>query len=685
MATTQLLPNNYRLRNAIAFINSFNSAYQVNAVSASFTGTLTYPSNNYITAISSTTGIGVGQLLTSSLTNGIPTGTTVLSVNATVVVMSQAAGAAGSTTVNTYANAASSYYMFTGQNGNWPNSVVPQYYDNPRTTQFLAFNNMIFGKSIAPSDVSLMVPTYPWISGYYYAMYDDADPLLSTKNFFVYTFDGSYYYVFKCLYNNNGAASVYSPNFADAPTYLTNSSTYYQTADGYQWKYMYKFPAATYNKFATTGFIPVVPDANVTSTAIAGAVDVIVPVDANGNITQYTGSGYNNYYSSTFYTGAVINTTTPLATLNSDASKSNNFYNGCYLYITGGTGAGTYKQVTGHVSNSSGIFVTLDSQFPATPDNTSTFLIAPAVVVLNSSDQVINVAAIALVSNTTGNSIYQVQVLNRGANVYAASAFINASPQVGITNTATIRVIAGPKGGHGANVAAELYSSAVGISTTFANNESNTITTYNDYQTVGIIANPLFANVIFSTNNSVGTFISGETVTQTLANVISSAVVTVPNPLQVTNATGTFATSPNTSTGLIIGSTSGASAQITGVQISGQAKGFRTFSQLYAYNGYYNGTPFTPNEIVYQANIAISNAVFHSNNSTGTIVYVSQKLGPIYTGNTLTNNSGATFTINTKTMPDLVPESGDLIYIENFSAVNRSNTQSETIKLIMQF
>jgi len=685
MATTQLLTNNYRLRNAIAFVNSFSSAYQVNTVSASFTGTLTSPSNSWITSISSTTGIGVGQLLTSSLTSGIPTGTTVLSVNATVVVMSQPAGASGTTTVNTYTSAASSYYMFAGQSGNWTSGVVPQYYDTPKTTQFVSYNNMLFGKSITPSDVSLMIPAYPWISGYYYSMYDDIDPLLSTKNFFVYVFDGSYYYVFKCLYNNNGAASIYQPNFADAPTYLTNSSTYYQTADGYQWKYMYKFPAATYNKFATTGFIPVVPDANVTSTAIPGAVDVIVPVDANGNITQYTGSGYNNYYSSTFYSGAVINTTTPLATLNSDASKSNNFYNGCYLYITSGTGAGTYKQVTGHVSNSSGIFVTLDSQFPATPDNTTSFLIAPAVVILNSSDQVVNVAAIALVSNTTGNSIYQVQVLNRGANVFAAAAYINASPQVGITNTATIRVIAGPKGGHGSNVAAELYASAVGISTTFSNTESNTIPTVNDYQTVGIIANPLFANVIFSTNNSVGTFISGETVTQTLANVISTAVVTVTSPLQVTNASGTFATSTNVSSGLIVGSISGATAQITGIQISGQAKGFRTFSQLYAYNGYYNGTPFTTNEIVYQANIAVSNAIFYANNTTGTIAYVSQKLGPIYTGNTLTNNSGYTFTINTKTMPDLVPESGDLIFIENFSAVNRSNTQSETIKLIMQF
>ena len=424
---------------------------------------------------------------------------------------------------------------------------------------------------------------------------------------------------------------------------------------------------------------------SVTTTAVSGAVDVIVPVDGNNNITITTGSGYNNYYSGTLSSASVVNTTTPLVTLDALASKINNFYSGCYFYINGGTGKGQYKKVTTHVSNTSGIYVYLDSQYATIPDNTSTYVIAPAVTILNSSDQTVNVAAIALVNSSAANSVYKIQVLSRGSNVYAAAAFVNVATQVGVSNVATIRVIASPKGGHGSNVAAELYCSTVGISSTFANSESNTIPTVNDYQTVGILANPLFANVVFTTTGQNGQFAVGETVTQTLGNVTSRGIVTVPSPLAITNATGSFVVSTNSSVGLIYGSSSAATAQVTQINNNNVVKGFRTFNQLYTYNGTYGGAAFTLNETVYQVNSAISNAVFHSNNAAGTTVYLTQKRGPIYSSNTLTNAGGSTFTINTKYAPDLVPESGDIIYIENFDSVTRSASQSETIKLILQY
>ena len=65
----------------------------------SITGTLT-SGNNWITSISSNAGIYVGQTLTSNVTSGISTGSTVASVNATTVVMNLPAGASGSALVN---------------------------------------------------------------------------------------------------------------------------------------------------------------------------------------------------------------------------------------------------------------------------------------------------------------------------------------------------------------------------------------------------------------------------------------------------------------------------------------------------------------------------------------------------------------------------------------------------------
>jgi len=67
---------------------------------ASFTGTIA-SGNLWITSISSNTGIVAGETLTANIT-GITVGTTVSSVNSTVVVMSAAATGSGSATVNAY-------------------------------------------------------------------------------------------------------------------------------------------------------------------------------------------------------------------------------------------------------------------------------------------------------------------------------------------------------------------------------------------------------------------------------------------------------------------------------------------------------------------------------------------------------------------------------------------------------
>ena len=601
------------------------------------------------------------------------------------------------------------YYAFAGSSNPWTNGTVPNLYDNPGIVQFDAYNNMIFGKKIQTTDVSLMVNSYQWISGTVYAMYDDRDNNLSTKQFFVWTFDGSYYYVWKCLNNNNAIESTSEPQFSDTGA----SDIYYETSDGYQWKYMYRFSQSIYTKFATDLYIPVVPDSNVTSNAVAGAVDVIVPADANGTIVSSTGKGYDNYYAGTLTPTSVSNITYPVVTLDSGASTRNDFYTGCYFYITHGTGSGQYREVTSHASN----IITLRSKLDTIPDSTSTYTISPGIVVRGAGDDYIDengaadanipanrVAAIALVNTNigSGNSIYRVEILDRAVNVMSAGAYVNVSTQVNVTEAAIFKVIIGPKGGHGANVAAELYSSHVGVNVNFANNESNTIPVVNYIQTVGLIANPLFANVAFTTTGVNGVFLAGETVTQTIGSNVASAVVTSISPLEVTNATPGWVTSTSSTVGTIIGSSSHANAQITDIKICDVTKGFGTFQQLYAYNGYYEGIPFTSNEIVYQgANTPLTNtsltqaqitlgydssARFHSNNENGTTVYLTSKLGRINSANTLTGlASDAIFTINTKNEPDLIPESGDVLYLENFDAVTRSNTTSETVKLILSY
>lgn len=682
--TTQLTTNKYRLRNALAFINSFSTA--VNTISGSITGTLTNGSN-VVSSISSNTGVQLGQIVSANIA-GVPSGTVVTGVNSTAVALSQNfTGSTGSATVNTYSSTTSGYYMFAGTSKPFAGGVVPEIYDMPKTTEFTAYNTMIFGKSITSSDVTLMIKAYPWTSGTVYDMYDDIDTNLSTKAFYVYTTNGidtSNYYIFKCLFNNNGAESTSQPTYNDTGP----SDTFYETADGYQWKYMYKITSAQFDKFATSEYIPLFEDPAVKAAAVSGAVDVIVPVYPNNAVAPFSGSGYNNYHSGNFSTSILDNNST-LTTLKLDgtASTITNFYRGCYLYVGGPGFSSTdrYKMITGHITNSTGTFISLDNNFVTVPTATNTYIISPSVLIIGDSNEPVTTKAIALVNASASNSIYKIQILDRGTNILSAAAFINTSPEAGVTNTATIRVIAGPQGGHGSNAAAELYSHYVGVSVKFANSEGNTIPTTNDYQTVGIIKDPLFANVVLTTSNSTGVYLVGERVTQSYANVTSTAYVAGLTPLRLTNATGTFVVSPDSNTALLVGATSLTTSEITSIQIGYQDKPFRTFDQRYTYNGTSVGI-FQPNETVYYSNVAQSNAIFHSNNLLGTTLYVTGKQGPIFSQNSIVGQtSGAIFNINTIYDPDLVPESGDVLYLENFEAVNRSNTQSETVKLILQY
>ena len=565
------------------------------------------------------------------------------------------------------------YYVYAGQAPEFSGNIVPPIFDSVNTTQFGGWNTMLFGKHAQASDASLMIAANLWTSGTIYNMYDDQDPNLPIEPFFVYISEGGSYYVFKCLYNAGGAPSTSPPVFADTSA----SDTFYQTTDGYQWKYMFTIDSGTFSKFSTANFIPVVVDPNVTGNAVSGSIDVI--------LVQGSGTGYNNYFVDTLAASSVTNTTTPTVVLANTASKTSNFYYGCYFYVTGGTGQGQYKQITGHAANSTETYITLDSPFSTVPDNTSTYEIMPSVVILNSTNTPATAAARALINSAASNSVSSIQILNRGAGVFHAGAYVYASPQVGVSNNATIRVVSAPKGGHGANVAAELYSSSVGISVTFSNSESNTISTNNGYRQAGLLKNPLFGNVTFTTSNATGAFIVGETIIQS-SNVVgqSNGVVSsiAANTVVATDVSGFFGV--NTA---ITGLTSGSSAYVNFINNNGTFKFFETFSQLYRYDGtYVTGSSFTEDEVVFQSNVAVSNAVFHSNNASGNSVYLTQKLGPITSSNTIIGqSSGAVFNINTNYNPDLIVKSGDILYVEDFDAVTRSPTQKETIQLILQF
>ena len=173
----------------------------------------------------------------------------------------------------------------------------PWYDDNnptqPTTDQKYikqTFKNIFAVKLITSNDVSPVIQRIDWVSGEIYDYYqDDIDmTILDNNSLLVYHFyiKNRYDQVFKCLWNNNGAASTYEPYF-EPGSYGTNNI--YTGLDGYKWKYMYTVDTGLKIKFMDKSWIPVPLGANtpnpLVNSAGIGNIDVINVL--NG------GSGYD--------------------------------------------------------------------------------------------------------------------------------------------------------------------------------------------------------------------------------------------------------------------------------------------------------------------------------------------------------------------------------------------------------
>lgn len=421
------------------------------------------------------------------------------------------------------------FYMFVGDH--MPQNTVGTISDDVNDMLVSAFRNMIAAKVVKTTDVSMMIVNIPWAANTAYAMYDDSDPLLSTENFYAIVNAGAFSHVWKCLDNNMGSLSTAAPDISQ----ITVSDISYRTSDGYMWKYMASSASANVAKFGTDLFFPIVANTQVTSAAIAGTIDMI-------NV-DVTGSGYHNYLSGTWGAADIRangNTQTYAVTGNSISSTVNGFYTGCNIYIAGGTGIGQFKTIIDYFSNANGNFVVVDSVFTTPPQNGSQYQINPGVVITGTSRQAINAAARALV-NAVGNTVYRVDILNRGAGYTFLSATVTANAVATPTQAATVRPIYSPYGGHGFDAYGELNATRVGISVSIANNEANTIPATNVYQQVGLLKDPVFANVIINFSTLVGSFLSNEQVVTYSSRLLQNNVIITAASANVSVTAGVLA------------------------------------------------------------------------------------------------------------------------------------------------
>ena len=395
------------------------------------------------------------------------------------------------------------FYVFVGDHSDHANSTLQDLYDNERTILYDAYNNMMWGKRVEEADVKLMIRNVPWEANTLYTMYDDTDQTLYEKDFYVIVDANSYLHVYKCLDNNMNAFSTVEPNFA----HISGANSYvYQTSDGYRWKYMYSVDSANNLKFSSGTLFPIIANSDVSSNAITGAIDIVR--------VEGIGRGYDNYSTGTFDADDLRIGGDPLiyGMANATASAANGFYTGCICYISTGTGSGQYRTITDYYANSTGKFFTIDTAFIVPPTNGSEFQVYPEVRITGSGTQTTNAVARALINSFSSNSVYRVEMFERGEHYNYAVANVIANSVVQVEANAELRPIYSPFHGHGWDAGKELGARALCFAMKLEGDEGNTIPTQNQIQQIGLIRDPLFNNVIVEYANNVGNFIVDELV-----------------------------------------------------------------------------------------------------------------------------------------------------------------------------
>lgn len=187
---------------------------------------------------------------------------------------------------SSFSDGAQSIYLFIARTLPWENDNQPPTPIDCEGDASATYREMLSMKRINGSDASLVIPRNNWTVGTIYTQYsndvDLFDPTSGNPPFYVVTDSLN---VYKCLNNNNGAASTVIPS-GTSTSVVTN-------ADGYQWKYMFTVNSADVLKFVTTEWIPVktleTNDGSqqwlVQQAAVAGTIDRIDMVTVG---TQYT-------------------------------------------------------------------------------------------------------------------------------------------------------------------------------------------------------------------------------------------------------------------------------------------------------------------------------------------------------------------------------------------------------------
>ena len=229
------------------------------------------------------------------------------------------------------------------------------------------------------------------------------------------------------------------------------------------------------------------------------------------------------------------------------------------------------------------------------------------------------------------------------SSVYSDAA-LTSSASVGSGTGAAVRIVISPKEGHGNDAVKELGGHFVITNTTLAQAEGDDLTTANDFRQVGIVTDPY----------NYGT-----------TTVASSSTARMTYVVKMSSASGTFDVDEE-----ITQATTGAVGRVVEWDAS---RSLLYYSQE-RFSTY--GTAATTQS--YTAFSGTNTITGSTSSATGTPSATSSETVTLAAGNTITFTSGYA-------NPELQPDSGNIVYIENRKPIQRVSDQTEDIKIIIEF
>lgn len=375
------------------------------------------------------------------------------------------------------------------------------------------FRRMIAAKRILPENIMFVIPRIDWTRGEIYDAYRDDVDLFDDdepSKFYVLVDESR---VYKCIDNNNGAASNESPTHTDA--------TIRKLSDGYRWKFLYQLTDTnlnflTKNSSKVQAYMPVeyvdfLTSAvdqrslqySVQNAAVDGAIDFIEITSTGQPFAFAIPASSTNQVVADAATGATF-----IQIAGSGLSQLLNTYRGYDIKIESGDGAGQQRRIESYIYNGVSYKVYFDDPLDyavsaVAGGSGSYYSILPHLKIEgdgSNNSNTLNTSARTAEATIRINSdrvIESIEMIDPGKDYTYAKITVEPEDPTktfdafdgDTTNSATARAIMSPKGGHGSNPVKELGASHIMLFVELISDEGGDFPIENDYRQFALIKN----------------------------------------------------------------------------------------------------------------------------------------------------------------------------------------------------